>query len=90
MTSNNMQEEHTASTIIILINTYKTKNQKNKKNHQPKNLQLHRLWFPKHCIARLIPPRKIYKNPALGKYTMPYFSNIKIYPFSKNMASQDL
>lgn len=31
MTSNYMQEEHTASTIIILINTYKTKKQKKKK-----------------------------------------------------------
>lgn len=36
MTSNNMQEEHTASTIIILINTYKTKNQKKKKTINPK------------------------------------------------------
>lgn len=34
MTSNNMPEEHTASTIIILINTYKTKNQKKKPSTQ--------------------------------------------------------
>ena len=75
-----MPEEHTASTIIILINIYKTKNQK-KKTINPKTCSSTGYGSPNIALQDLY---------LQGKYTMPYFSNIKIYPFPKNRASEDL